>query len=805
MAKKKRIRLEKNKKSGTKWTEQELRKVIEIFPETKDSIHETNPKIIALGKKIGRTTRSVEAQLIMFRTLDRGGDYSWDRMSNLCKKIYNESQEEKNLTPAHPNLMTEIKETESTQLYPAGLLKWSGHRSGGVRKPFRSESGRPAGKINTPLTDRLEQWAKQLPLDTGRKLPYCLLLVGGPGNGKTDAIERCISSLDHELKAGGKLLEKFAEEFKSDCIPRDIEVDLLSLGISLPDHLRCKIKLVQDASEAPDSVPAERLFLEDLSKTNNDIYLCCINRGILANASNLARSSKHKFEYELLETITTAVTASSKSISCWPLENNPRFAVWPMDVDSLVDSNATEDGVTIAHKVFNAALDDSKWQENCKLGKLCPFCTNKQLLSDPKHLNNLVSILRSFELKAGKRWTFRDLFSLVPYLLVGDPAELSVDGNQLSPCDWAKHQTELAEKSGKNVDEACAIYRLAGRLYYHRLFPVWPSLNKGEFFNAKKDVFKKDQLDPDIVVAKNLFRFLKSAEKSSSRAGGAVPNTIRNEFSVQLDPSNVDISQEVFQRGKGKEAVRVEDIENWFSLSVENGFKNIDRRISKIEKEVFKRLIRADNALTEDNFSRIHWSQIGLLQRAVRQFAARFAKRCLCVKSGIVADFRFLQEFEKLNYSDEAMDAARRQLRNLLHESDGGAFRAGLATTFGQPLATRERDVALIVQEKIKVKKVSLIEDDSRPKSQLRFLKISDFDIPLTFQLYKALFQLGEGLKEASLGSDIFSLIDRVKALVAGSLVRSQSVLEDEPYIQIGLNHKIDIEPNNFSFQRIQQ
>jgi hypothetical protein len=148
------------------------------------------------------------------------------------------------------------------------------------------------------------------------------------------------------------------------------------------------------------------------------------------------------------------------------------------------------------------------------------------------------------------------------------------------------------------------------------------------------------------------------------------------------------------------------------------------------------------------------------------------------------------------------MDDARRQLRILLHENDS-SFRAGLATTFGQPLAKRDRDVALVVQERIKVRKVDAINDESRPTSQLRFLQVNRFDIPLTFQLYKALLQLGEGMNEASLGSDIFLLLDRVKALVAGSLVRSKSVLEDEPFIQIGLNHKIDVEPNKFSFQRI--
>jgi hypothetical protein len=80
---------EKNKNSGKKWTEEELKKVFELFMSEEDiKIHENNSKIQNLANELQRTTRSVEAQLLMFRNLNKHGDYSYGNMNKLCKKIW---------------------------------------------------------------------------------------------------------------------------------------------------------------------------------------------------------------------------------------------------------------------------------------------------------------------------------------------------------------------------------------------------------------------------------------------------------------------------------------------------------------------------------------------------------------------------------------------------------------------------------------------------------------------------------------------------------------------------------------------
>lgn len=80
---------EKNENSGKRWTKDELSEVLKLYvndPELK--IHESNILLKELGDRIGRTVRSVEAQLLMFRNLDKFGHYGYKNMNTLCKKLW---------------------------------------------------------------------------------------------------------------------------------------------------------------------------------------------------------------------------------------------------------------------------------------------------------------------------------------------------------------------------------------------------------------------------------------------------------------------------------------------------------------------------------------------------------------------------------------------------------------------------------------------------------------------------------------------------------------------------------------------
>ncbi|MFN8240740.1 MAG: hypothetical protein U0X39_08325 [Bacteroidales bacterium] len=85
---------EKNAKSGKRWSESELRKILDLYFDINGiGIHEHNPKIHRMSKILQRTVRSVEAQLLMFRNLDKHGDYTFGNMNKLCKDLWKEHLE----------------------------------------------------------------------------------------------------------------------------------------------------------------------------------------------------------------------------------------------------------------------------------------------------------------------------------------------------------------------------------------------------------------------------------------------------------------------------------------------------------------------------------------------------------------------------------------------------------------------------------------------------------------------------------------------------------------------------------------
>jgi len=82
---------EKNTKSGTRWTKEELRLVFSTYLKIHGKgIHEHNPQVHHIADVVGRTVRSVEAQLLMFRSLEKHGNYSYGNMNKLCKEIWDD-------------------------------------------------------------------------------------------------------------------------------------------------------------------------------------------------------------------------------------------------------------------------------------------------------------------------------------------------------------------------------------------------------------------------------------------------------------------------------------------------------------------------------------------------------------------------------------------------------------------------------------------------------------------------------------------------------------------------------------------
>jgi hypothetical protein len=698
----------------------------------------------------------------------------------------------------------------TSHLFPEGLGRWFGHRDGGVRRPFDQSSGRPTGKqIETPLVRRLALWAKSMA--EGQAVPRSVLLVGGPGNGKTDAIEGVVVALDSCLNAGGELVARLEQQYnvsEAERPPRKVIVDTSEFPWSQPLGPDTRISLVQDATEGDPygRKSAEESLLEELEEllapNRRGVFLCCVNRGILARVASLAATrGSHSDTDRLLTTITNAVTSGPKSPQCWPLDGFEQVAVWPMDVESLVESPEPDRHPTVAHQIFTAALAEDKWKQPCDNATRCPFCRNRKLLTKKGALDALVRLLHYYELASGKRWTFRDLFSLVPYLLVGDFSELEVKGKRVPPCEWVAIQMRMA-RDGRpgSIERDRVPYLLMSRLYHHRLFPTWPRFDRGEHRLAKQELLREGHTDDGLNAAKAFFRFMAQAGDLTARASGDVPDRVRRSVGPVLDPALA--TEDDVLLPMGSDGFSVTDIEQAFSISVRDGLDRVGGQLEPLERDVLKLVSAADESLTEDRFPRNRTRQARLLQMTLRQYAARLVKRSLGCRLGACKNQRAYQQYLIALRSPNGLKGARKELGGLLHDHKNH-FRAGLATTFGQPIADRSRDVVLLLSKKVTIEPVPPASGNGRPVSSLPYLKVDDYFQALTFDLFVALSEVGKGLHEGSLPSEIFSLLDRVKSLVSGSVIRDPQVLADEPTIVLGSSREqIEFTNDVFVFSR---
>ena len=250
--------------------------------------------------------------------------------------------------------------------YPAQLLNWAGNRAGGVRRLFDDTSGRPGKAVfETNLLHRLETWAGSIASGPGG-VPRILLLVGGPGNGKTEAIESTVAWLDVSLGAGGKLTSELKKSFfppEGTAVPRLVRVDTSGLG---PDARALGLSIVQDASAVVGAAgkQAAQLLLDELDAVQGagpgEAYLCCVNRGVLDDALIEAIDTEREGARRLLEAVTRSVSLAPDAPSCWPLAGFADVAVWPMDAESLLLTPAAG-GEEPARSLLRTALDDQLW------------------------------------------------------------------------------------------------------------------------------------------------------------------------------------------------------------------------------------------------------------------------------------------------------------------------------------------------------------------------------------------------------------------------------------------------------------
>ncbi len=683
--------------------------------------------------------------------------------------------------------MTSLGQSSLKPPYPAGLHDWAGHRAGGVRRLFHAESGRPCGNIiETPLLKRLHAWAGRIATNEPGT-PRILLLVGGPGNGKTEAVESTIVKLDELLGIEGRLIGALKSQFTprdGTAVPR---LARASLKVLTRGRLPKDLSIVQDASVAqsdqPALSPAAALIadLEEMAFGNQDaVYLACVNRGVLDHALIEAIEQERNQSRCLIEKIIRSVALNPGAPACWPLEDYPHVAVWPMDVETLVGSQTHQ--YSPAAQLILEATRTEKWPAGgmCAAGERCPFCTSRQLLGRQEMREAFLRILRWYELATGKRWSFRDLFSLVSYCLAG--VSQIHDSRVLTPCEWAASQAANPQASSASRSEAARLrapFLLVASQYQHALFGMWPRLG-GSLRSDLRELKLQDE-----PILSGMASFLTVARKSS------IPATLDAQLvglCDALDPALADPDSEV---ALGARTVKLREIDARFSQSVGQGLRFVRAYLSRLEIDLLEGLACADVRLSEADVRCRRPSVAKRLQVLVRDIACRLVRRSLGVSAGVVRDFKVLSDFSRIvNGEGVLLHDAVKQVEALLNQR--GGFVVMLNTTFGEPLPPESRRAMLItLKQRVRAQEPPTAD---RPPATVPFLLVgssaSAQPIPLTYELFRSIRELKLGMLPASLPRPVVALLDTTRARIAGRVVRDAEAL-DGAEIHLGTRREV--------------
>ena len=162
-------------------------------------------------------------------------------------------------------------------------------------------------------------------------------------------------------------------------------------------------------------------------------------------------------------------------------------------------------------------------------------------------------------------------------------------------------------------------------------------------------------------------------------------------------------------------------------------------------------------------------------------------RRTLGTRAGAVLDAPLLAEFQRVTENpggDDLYDVAR-EIERLLNTNQD--FEISLTTTFGQPMPPASQRAMLVVPSR----PVRPLEDDTsnRPARPIAYLQVgsgrSGQPIALTFDLFKAVKELREGMSISSLPHTVLALIDTTKARLSGPIVRDAEIL-DRARLRIG-------------------
>lgn len=781
---------EKNDKSGVKWTDEELKQVLDLYIQLKGKgLHETNPLIIDLGGRLGRTTRSVEAQLIMFRSLERGKDYGHVNMNKACEILWNDYVESicKPESKLQPN---------SSMAHLSKFFDWFGHRNGGVKIAF-TDRGNPTGAVvKTDLILVLEKWVSDL-MSGVEQIPRKLFFIGGPGNGKTQALDYVVTQILDALGVQETVFSILTNLSGNN--ERRLEVDISQYSQSFS-----KIVLVQDASVGDHSSRknAAMSMLEDFQDFPDEslIYICCINRGVLQDVLDTSRQDDQR-ALRFFTFLSTHIDTSKQYIeNTWPIayhddQKSYMVGIWPMEISSLfeeVTNQHTSPKISSPFmSVLGTALNDTCWgkvREDYVATKLnaafCPLLSNHHSLASNNGAQ-LQKIISEFETVSNRRVTFREMLSLVAFLLVGHEDDfVNGQGKKSEPQTYVKELLADYLSNRENIVGYERLFKLAMFQWEFKIFNKWPDISLLIKDAAWKQFVVKQKQVGNLqasIAFQNIFTqnghpvFRTDLEKTLSQACYLLDPSKLNDNIEECDgfnPGLIDLHLQV-SIGSLRNNLGNSPALNTIDLSVLDFF-------IKVEKEL-------DEIRTTENVNSII-SVVERLTYILRKVCAAYVKRKIGAYFGISSESRSLESFAQIG-NDKAIQNIVTGLLGIVRNNEWkgknlGTINVDLNSTFGQPdygyLAIYYRATVMYLVHIYTPQSVSNIQ----PLSKTKFIKLSVVDAddhektfvyPVSFHFYSTLIDISKGLKNGTLPRDITATFDRMKSFLEGVAVHSNA------------------------------
>jgi hypothetical protein len=423
------------------------------------------------------------------------------------------------------------------------LLNYSAERDDCIGRPERWGQPPPL-VVNTPLHEEMSAFADEV--WKGRDHLIWYFLVGGPGNGKSEAVGAFVRRLQSKaLSAGHAPVFNPSTGHHGGSIAYDFQE-------TLPGG---EMWLLQDVSvpKTSGSDPANDLLATlDLCAVPGASLLACANRGMLLRSTRVARAkSPYAWLVPILEKIDQqsqegAVVGGAK----WFYVKDGKqieIRVWPLDHESVLFGHGNgnpwaEPANSLFDQIITKAVGPENWESkgcsDCIAQENCPMFGDAIWLRDEGRRRSSLKILRNAEVLSGQRIVLREALGLVSMVLVGCPSDFVENSIEVHPCEWVK--SRLLGKPARPKDEQ-ALLELVSRRIYQDLFgrsaPTGLALDRAH--NRRDEWVLKSLLalgDLGEVVEKAIKEVDNSFPKQAGPLRLVGKDGILNEFDPAKDP-----------------------------------------------------------------------------------------------------------------------------------------------------------------------------------------------------------------------------------------------------------------------------